>query len=128
MAEGGATDWIWQALLSTRRLTDNGGSLIDLRAYRYGERANLRDAINGLLRGGKYSVLETALVRMVAAELLMVTSQIEIPNRRWVRTARIVLEVRNKLLLRFAPDQVLRLWNPNNSVRSRFRSGPNCNR
>jgi hypothetical protein len=40
-------------LLSTRRLADNGGSLIDLRTYRYGERANLRDGVNALSRGGK---------------------------------------------------------------------------
>ncbi|MCX6926012.1 MAG: sulfatase-like hydrolase/transferase, partial [Verrucomicrobia bacterium] len=39
--------------------SDNGGSLVDMRAYRYGERANLHGhAINGVLRGGKYSVLE----------------------------------------------------------------------
>jgi arylsulfatase A-like enzyme len=39
--------------------SDNGGSLVDMRAYRYGERANLQGhAINGVLRGGKYSVFE----------------------------------------------------------------------
>ena len=39
--------------------SDNGGSLVDMRAYRYGERANLHGhAINGVLRGGKYSIFE----------------------------------------------------------------------
>jgi len=39
--------------------SDNGGSLVDMGAYRYGARANLHGhAINGVLRGGKYSVWE----------------------------------------------------------------------
>ena len=39
--------------------SDNGGSLIDMKAYQYGVRATLRGhRINGVLRGGPYSVWE----------------------------------------------------------------------
>lgn len=39
--------------------SDNGGSPADLRAYRYGPRADLRGHVpNGRLRGGKYTVWE----------------------------------------------------------------------
>ncbi len=39
--------------------SDNGGSLTDMKAYQYGVRANLHGhRVNGVLRGGKYSVWE----------------------------------------------------------------------